>query len=318
MDSEGQVYNDRIPEIQSTIISNLGTSLPFVPQIAEYLVETRYNTLRSRLTIRCASLFGETDSTILDIAGILEYLHAASLLHRWVRKPGESRRKLKPIEDIWGNEASVLLGDYLLSRSFEILSDNGNLDILDTVSNATQKIALGQILEISQPFPSLEPADCWKIMELKTASLFEAGALCAACWGGATNDTVEILRNFAKHLGMASALMTDLKALSDREILAEALRDEKLLYPVSHWLHDTLPPKDYERIIKSMDPSCRTEPGSEIWRDLKESTGNLMHTKIEEQFSLAGRQLEVLTGHDSSALKQLLSFDNHIDSGHPS
>ena len=180
--SEAQTHNDRIPEIQSTIISNLGTSLPFVPQIAEYLVETRYNTLRSKLTIRCASLFGESDSTILDIAGILEYLHAASLLHRWVCKPGESRRKLKPIDDIWGNEASVLLGDYLLSRSFEILSVHGNLDILDTVSDATQKIALGQIMEISHPFPSLGPVDCWKIMEFKTASLFEAGALCAACW----------------------------------------------------------------------------------------------------------------------------------------
>ena len=155
-------------------------------------------------------------------------------------------------------------------------------------------------------------------MELKTASLFEAGALCAACWGGASDDTVELLRNFAKHLGMASALVTDLKALSDREILSQAMRDEKLLYPISYWLHETLSPKDSERIKKSIDPSCGMEPGSEIWRDLKKSTGNLMHTKIEEQLSLAGRHLEVLTGHDSSALKQLLSFDNHIDSGNPS
>ena len=181
MDFEGQVYNDRIPEIQSTIISNLGTSLPFVPQIVEYLVETRYNTLRSRLTIRCASLFGKTDSTILDIAGILEYLHAASLLHRWVCKPVESRRNLKPIDNIWGNEASVLVGDFLYSRSFQMMVQVGQLRIMDVLADATNMIAEGEVLQlINCNDPDTAEKHHMEVIYRKTAKLFEAGVLIGA------------------------------------------------------------------------------------------------------------------------------------------
>ena len=130
--SEAENAQDRIPEVHQTILERLGDSLPFVPQIAEHLLEEKKKQLRSRMTVRCAELFKPADNRIFDLAGILEFLHASSLLHRQVRKPGETRRQLKPIQGIWGNEASVLLGDYLLSISFEILPGTGNLEILET------------------------------------------------------------------------------------------------------------------------------------------------------------------------------------------
>ena len=310
MDSEWQVYDDRIPEIQSTIISNLGNSLPFVPQIAENLVETSYNTLRSRLTIRCASLFDETDSTILDIAGILEYLNAASLLHHRVRKPSESRRKLKPIEDIWGNEASVLLGDYLLSISFEILTRAGNLEVLETISSTTQEIALGQMLEVSKPCFKTGSKDWEEITLLKHASLFQAGAVCAAIWGKANTEIRDSLGKFGCEVGIASCLRKDLETVCDHDQMVQALQQEKVLYPVCLWLEKGVGSRDSETMKKLIsEPNTASNFDENKWKSLLQWCWVPVQQKIEEHLERACYHLNQIDELDCSNLKKLTELN---------
>ena len=223
---------DRISDVHQTILDHLGDSLPLVPQIAGHLLKQQKDQLRSRVTIRCAELFQSPDQRVLDLAGILEFLHASTKLHRRVKKPGESRRQLKPIQGIWGNEASVLLGDYLLSISFEILTRAGNLEVLETISSTTQKIALGQMLEVSKPYFKTGSKDWEEITLLKHASLFQAGAVCASIWGKANTEITDNLGKFGCELGMASRLAKDLETVCNHAQMVQALQQEKLLYPV--------------------------------------------------------------------------------------
>ena len=209
--TEIEYSSDRIQDIHKTILDHLGGSLPFLPQVAGHLLKQQRDQLRSRLTIRSAELFHPADQKILDLAGILEFLHASTMLHRKVQKPGKSRRQLKPLQGIWGNEASVLLGDYLLSISFEILTRAGNLEVLEIISSATQKIALGQMLEVSKAFHEITSKDWEEITLLKYTSLFEAGAVCATIYGGNNQVVKEHIGKFGSELGMAARLTKDLK-----------------------------------------------------------------------------------------------------------
>ena len=308
--SEAENTQDRILEVHQTILERLGDSLPFVPQIAGHLLEEKKELLRSRMTVRCAELFKPVDDRIFDLAGILEFLHASSLLHRQVRKPGEARRQLKPIQGIWGNEASVLLGDYLLSISFEILTGAGNLEILETISTTTQNIALGQMQEVSQPFADSSPETWEKITQLKHASLFRAGAVCASIWGEASPHTSETLGKFGFELGMASLLQKDLETVCDHDLMIQAIQKEKVLYPMCLWLEKGLEPGDSKRVREILSNFHPTPEFLEKdWKELLSWCWIPVQQKIEAHLELARFHLDQLDDLECSNLRKLTEFE---------
>ena len=153
----------------------------------------------------------------------LEFLNTASTLHQHIKTPENSRRLHKHNKNIWGNEVSVLLGDYLLSISFQILTRLGNLDVLECISLATQNISHGQVLEISKP-PHSATIKHWRRVILgKFAGLFGAGAQSAAYWGGADNLTASRLFSFGEHVGMAVKLKNDLNELGKKKIVKQKI-----------------------------------------------------------------------------------------------
>jgi len=297
---------DRITDVHQTILDHLGDSLPLVPQIARHLLKQQKGQLRSRLTIRCAELFQSADQRVLDLAGILEFLHASTKLHRRVQKPGESRRQLKPLQGIWGNEASVLLGDYLLSISFEILTRAGNLEVLETISSTTQKIALGQMLEVSKPYFKIGSKDWEEITLLKHASLFQAGAVCASIWGKANTEITDNLGKFGCELGMASRLAKDLETVCNHAQMVQALQQEKLLYPVCLWLEKGMGSRDSKTMKKLLSES---NTGSNFddnnWKNLLQWCWVPVEQKIEEHLEGACYHLKQIDELDCSNLKEL-------------
>jgi len=232
---------NNLERVQNAVKNNLGVSLPFMSDIAHHMITPHNNSTRSLLLLQSASLFKNPDDAIIDIGSTLEFLHTASELHRHIKEPENARRHQQHVQKLWGSEASVLLGDYLLSISFQILTRLGNLDVLECVSLATQNISRGQVLEISEPTLTATPKHWRRVTRDKIAGLFGAGAKSAAFWGNASQATASKLFDFGEHLGMAVQLKTDLDAIDDEKRFQQKLKDKELWSPLCFLLHERMP-----------------------------------------------------------------------------
>ena len=239
--------------------------------------------------LKSASLFGKPDQAVFDIGSTLELLNTVSVLHQHIKTPENSRRLHKHNNNIWGNEVSVLLGDYLLSISFQILTRLGNLDVLECISLATQNISHGQVLEISEP-PHSATIKHWRRVILgKFAGLFGAGAQSAAYWGGADNLTASILFSFGEHVGMAVKLKTDLNELGKIKFVKQKMKNYELWSPICFLLHECLPDNQRLEISKKIQNEADDpETVNEILNLIKgHDLTDMVKSEAEKELKLA-------------------------------
>ena len=232
--------DNNLERIQNAIKNNLGVSLPFLADIAHHIITPHNNSTRSMLLLQSAKLFKNPDDAVIDIGSTLEFLHTASALHRHIKEPEYARRHQQNVQKLWGSEASVLLGDYLLSISFQILTRVGNLDVLECVSLATQNISRGQVLEISEPTLTATPKHWQRVTRDKIAGLFGAGAKSAAYWANASQATASTLFAFGEYVGMAAQFKTELNVIDDEKRFQQTLKDSELWAPLCFLLHECL------------------------------------------------------------------------------
>tara|TARA_B100000579_G_C22711292_1_gene794688 strand:+ start:26 stop:1018 length:993 start_codon:yes stop_codon:yes gene_type:complete len=230
-----------LKQVQNAIKNNIGVSLPFSSEIENHIIVSEKISTRVLVLLNSASLFKEPDQAIFDIGSTLELLNTASNLHHQIKTTEKARRLHKHYKNIWGNEVSVLLGDYLLSLSFQILARLGNLDVLECISLATKNISHGQVLEISEPPHSVTIKDWRRVIRGKFAGLFGAAAQCAAYWGNADNLTASILFSFGEHVGMAVQLKTDLNELGNKNLVKEKIKNNVLWSPICFLIHKCMP-----------------------------------------------------------------------------
>ncbi len=227
-------------KIKNALKKNLGKSIPFLGEIFDQIFFANHHFSRSLFIIQCAKLFREPDHKIIDVGTTLEFLHTASTLHRHLDEFENSRLHKRYVKNILGSEASVLIGDYLLSISFKVLTRLGNLDILECVSLATKNISRGQVLEISKPNYLANPKYFYKVIRLKIAGLYGAGAQSAAYWGEASHETASKLFSFGEHYGIAFQLKKDLETIFDKKIILQKLKNKELWSPLCFLMHDCL------------------------------------------------------------------------------
>ena len=254
--------------VQNAVKKNLGVSLPFMTDIAHHMITPHKNSTRSLLLLQSASLFKSPDDVIIDIGSTLEFLHTASALHRHIKETENARRYQQHVQKLWGSEASILLGDYLLSISFQILTRIGNLDVLECVSLATKNISRGQVLEISEPILTATPEHWDRVTRDKIAGLFGAGAQSAAYWGNASQDTASTLFEFGVHVGMAVQLKADLVAIDDEKLFKQKLKDEELWSPLCFLLHECLPESRQSEMLEKLESEFDVEKMSKELKQL--------------------------------------------------
>ena len=239
-----------LQRIQNALEKNLGKSLPFLSEIVEHIKNSNQNSTRSLVLLQCASLFRDPDEVIFDIGTTLEFLNTATALHRNINTPENARREQRHVEKIWGSEAGVLLGDYLLSISFKILTRLGNLKILECISLATKNISHGQVLEISEPALLATPKHWYTVTKTKIAGLYGAGAKSAAYWGKSSHETASKLFSFGEHIGIAIQLKNDLDAMDDYKVIQQRLKDQELWSPLCFLIHDCMEKAEKVEIIE--------------------------------------------------------------------
>ncbi len=231
-------------EVDRVIRQRLASDVVLVNQIAEYIIGGGGKRLRPLVVVVAARACGCTDARHAEAAAIIEFIHTATLLHDDVVDGSKLRRGRDTANSVWGNDASVLVGDFVYSRAFEMMVSLGKMRIMDVMASATNKIAEGEVLQLMNAHdPDTTEERYFDVIYRKTAKLFEAGTQLAAIIAGADTRLEAAMMAYGKHLGTAFQLIDDaLDYSANREQLGKNLGDDlaegkptlPLIYALKH------------------------------------------------------------------------------------
>ena len=205
------VVADDFSAVDGIIRRQLVSRVPLVEKIGDYIISAGGKRLRPLLVLLCGKALGQEGDDLRLLAATIEFLHSATLLHDDVVDMSDVRRGRSTANAQWGNAPSVLVGDFLYSRSFEMMVELGSMEVMRILSKATRVIAEGEVLQLSKIRDASTSEETYmEVIRGKTAMLFEASTHSAAALAGADAAQTEALRTFGDHLGIAFQLVDDL------------------------------------------------------------------------------------------------------------
>jgi octaprenyl-diphosphate synthase len=222
------LVGDDLRQVDHVIRQRLASDVVLVNQIAEYIVGGGGKRLRPLVVVVAARACGYTGERHAEAAAIIEFIHTATLLHDDVVDGSTLRRGRDTANEVWGAEASVLVGDYVYSRAFEMMVALDDMRIMDVMATATNRIAEGEVLQLMNAHdPETTEEQYFDVIYRKTAKLFEAGTQIAAILAGADAAVESGMARYGKHLGAAFQLIDDvLDYRADRDELGKNLGDD--------------------------------------------------------------------------------------------
>ena len=201
---------DDFSRVNDLIIKRLSSDVPLVEKIAQYIIESGGKRLRPLLVLLSSRALGYERDDHLKLAAVIEFLHTATLLHDDVVDTSDMRRGRSTANARWGNAPSVLVGDFLYARAFEMMVELQNLKIMDVLSHATAVIAEGEVLQLMNvKNPGVSEDKYMEVIHNKTAMLFEAASHTGALLAGAKENQEQAMSAYGKHLGLAFQLVDD-------------------------------------------------------------------------------------------------------------
>lgn len=227
-----QIVKDDFSAVNQLIIEQLHSDVELVENIGHYLVEAGGKRLRPLLVLLTANALGYSQQTggkeHLELAAIIEFIHTATLLHDDVVDMSNLRRGRPTANAQWGNAPSVLVGDFLYSRAFQMMVSIGSMDIMAILSETTNVIAEGEVQQlVNARNPDINEENYFRVIDKKTAVLFSAACEVAAVIAGVTPEQRQALRLYGQHVGIAFQLVDDaLDYTSDATTLGKNVGDD--------------------------------------------------------------------------------------------
>ena len=266
MEEVFEAYRGDLEEIESHIRRNLDSEAPLINEISAHILNGGGKRIRPLLLSLCARLTGYVPKEDLVLGSLIEFIHTATLLHDDVLDEADLRRGQQTARRIWGNHASILVGDYLYSRAMQQIAAFQNHTVNDVMAIACRKMAEGEILQLCvNRQPLLKETDYLRIVEYKTGALVAAACKVGAIIGGASPLQQESLYQFGLHLGIAFQLADDhLDYSATRDNLGKTLGQDliqgmitlpllSLLQNCSHKERQDLVKKIESKTIKAND-----------------------------------------------------------------
>lgn len=211
---------------------------PRIPEVTRHLVEAGGKRLRPLLTLAAARLCGYEGEHHIQLAATVEFIHTATLLHDDVVDESTQRRGRPTANLLWDNQSSVLVGDYLFARSFQLMVETGSLRVLDILANASAVIAEGEVLQLSAARSlSTDEATYLQVIRGKTAALFAAATEVGGVISAASESHIDALRTYGDALGIAFQIVDDLLdyggvAATLGKNIGDDFRERKMSLPV--------------------------------------------------------------------------------------
>jgi len=204
------LVSDDLAAVDRRIRERLHSEVALVDQVSSYIIGSGGKRLRPLLVLLVARAAGYRGDRHIDAAALIEFIHTATLLHDDVVDGSSMRRGQDTANEVWGNETSVLVGDFLYSRAFQMMADMGSLDLMRIMADATNTIAEGEVLQLLNAHdPETTEQRYLDVIYRKTARLFEAGAELAAILAQVNGPQRRAFANYGRHVGMAFQLIDD-------------------------------------------------------------------------------------------------------------
>jgi octaprenyl-diphosphate synthase len=245
IDDVRKLVSDDLQAVDAVIRARLKSEVALVDQVATYIIESGGKRLRPLLVLLSARAAGYRGHAHIEAAAIIEFIHTATLLHDDVVDGSSLRRGQDTANEVWGNETSVLVGDFLYSRAFQMMAELGSLDIMQIMANATNTIAEGEVLQLLNAHdPDTTEERYLAVIYRKTARLFEAGTDVAGALAQVPAAQRQALSLYGRHLGVAFQLIDDVLDYrsGDRgKNLGDDLAEGKPTLPLIHALRRGTP-----------------------------------------------------------------------------
>ena len=216
------LVNEKLTEVEKLIEVKLDSKVGLIKKMSTYHLKSGGKRLRALLTLGSAKLAGYDSLGKRDVSlsACVELIHSATLLHDDVIDESDLRRGIKTTNALWGNQSSILVGDYLLSRCFEIMVDDGDLEILKLLSSTSAKIAQGEVKQLEHKGEAdLLEETYIDIINLKTAALFSAATKTGACLAQSNEKEKNALESYGKNIGLAFQIADDALDYYSKEII---------------------------------------------------------------------------------------------------
>jgi len=205
------LVGDKLDGVSQQIKYKLASEINLIHKMTDYHVQSGGKRIRPLLTLASAKLCGyKNGNRDVNLAACIELIHNATLLHDDVIDSSDLRRGVKTANSIWGNQSSILVGDYLFSRCFEMMVEDGSQEILKLLSSTSSRIAQGEVLQLEHKGEvDLLEETYFNIINMKTAALFAAAAKVGACLGDRSKKEKDALESYGKNLGLAFQIADD-------------------------------------------------------------------------------------------------------------
>lgn len=257
------VLNGDLEAVNALIMERMQSEIDLIPELAGHLIAAGGKRIRPLLTLASAALFDYKGTRQHKLAACVEFIHAATLLHDDVVDASDQRRGQASANSLFGNEAAVLVGDFLFSRSFQLMTEDGSLEVLRILSNAAAVIAEGEVLQLSTTNDINTTEEQYtRMIRAKTAELFAAACEVGAVVAGRSAPECKAMRDYGMSLGIAFQISDDvLDYTAQRERLGKSLGDDfkegKMTLPVIRAIAKASPAekKFWQRCLAALDQS---------------------------------------------------------------
>ncbi|PBS13342.1 octaprenyl-diphosphate synthase [Lysobacteraceae bacterium NML93-0792] len=306
--------------IDTLIRTRLASDVVLINQVAEHIVSAGGKRLRPMLVMLAGRATGAIGAEHHQLAAIVEFIHTSTLLHDDVVDESDLRRGRSTANAIWGNAASVLVGDFLYSRSFQLMVELDRMPVMRILADTTNRIAEGEVLQLLHVRnPDTDEAAYLNVIERKTAVLFAAGTRLGALASGADEATQQALYDYGMQLGYAFQIADDVLDYSgDADALGKNLGDDlaegKATLPLIHAMAQATP--DVRARLRSIVETGDTDALPDVLAAI-ETAGSLDYSRARalEYAEAAERALDGLTDNDAvAALRGLARYA--VERGH--
>jgi len=205
------IAGSKLDDVTQRIKYKLASEIDLIHKMTEYHIKSGGKRIRPLLTLASAKLCGYKDGNRdINLAACIELIHNATLLHDDVIDNSDLRRGVKTANSVWGNQSSILIGDYLFSRCFEMMVEDGSQEILKLLSSTSSRIAQGEVLQLEYKGEiDLLEETYFNIINMKTATLFAAATRVGACLGNKNKKEKDALESYGKNIGLAFQIADD-------------------------------------------------------------------------------------------------------------
>ena len=297
--------------MDSILTKRLDSNVDLINQMSQYIINSGGKRIRPLLLLLCARATNYNGTDHYSMAVVIELIHTATLLHDDVVDVSVTRRGQETANELWGNAPSVLVGDFLYSRAFEIMVEPNSMDIMKILSKATNQISEGEVLQLLNIKNSkVTQSEYFEVIEEKTACLFKAACQIAGILSKSNKKTIDALGRFGLHLGNAFQIIDDtLDYESDSNIIGKEIGDDlsegKVTLPMIYALGETKGKKN-EILTNAIENADSSDITAVVDILLSVNAFEFSRKIAKEQSIKALKSLEIIPDSDyRSALKLL-------------